>query len=409
MAETAYVWAWLAGAKEPVVLGRLDADGTTITFTYGRTYLDRPDATPLYLPELPLEVGPQQPLSGQMPGCIADAGPDAWGRRVIEYRRATATHDLSPLGYLLASSSDRIGALDFQVSSEEYIPRGAGAATLEDLARAAERVEAGEPLPEQLDEALLHCSSVGGARPKALLMDGTRALIAKFSSSTDTYPVVEAEYIAMELARRCGLAVAGVELTETLGRRVLLVERFDRNADGTRIALVSALTLLELHDADGIAGRYGTYTELADQIRARFTDPDRTLQELFSRIAFNILVGNYDDHPRNHAAFWNGTDESLALTPAYDVCPQLRDVGEVAQAMAYGPQGERTSQVAPLAASAAVYHLTEDQARGIIDWQIETIRSKWDEVCDAARIPTVSRKRLLDRQFLNPYALYGWL
>jgi len=408
MAESAYVWTWLPGASEPVVAGRLDSDGAVTTFTYGRSYLQRADASSLYLPELPLVTGPQRPLSGHIPGCIADAGPDAWGRRVIEYRRAAASQDLSPLGYLLASSSDRIGALDFQQSSTEYVSRGHGAATLEDRARAAERVETGEKLPDQLDDALLHGSSVGGARPKALLTDGTRALIAKFSSTTDSYPVVEAEYLAMDLARRCGIAVAPVELTEALGRRVLLVERFDRKADGTRKALVSALTILELHDADGIAGRYGTYTNLADEIRARFTEPDRTLWELFSRIAFNILVGNYDDHPRNHAAFWNNNDATLTLTPAYDICPQIRDVGEVAQAMAYGPLGERTSQVAPLAASAAVYHLTDREARAIIERQIQMIRSSWDDVCDAAHITTVTRERLMGRQFLNPYAMYGW-
>lgn len=82
------------------------------------------------------------------------------------------------------------------------------------------------------------------------------------------------------------------------------------------------MAILELHDADGMAGRYGSYVDLAVQIRSRFTEADVTLRELFSRISFNILVSNTDDHPRNHAAFWDG--HNLTLTPAYDICPQNR-------------------------------------------------------------------------------------
>jgi len=110
---------------------------------------------------------------------------------------------------------------------------------------------------------------------------------------------------------------------------VLLVERFDRTPEGARRALVSALTILQLGET---GFRYATYYDLADAIRARFTEPDATLRELFSRITFNILTGNNDDHPRNHAAFWDG--RSLTLTPAYDIAPQPRAGQETAQLMA---------------------------------------------------------------------------
>ena len=145
-----------------------------------------------------------------------------------------------------------------------------------------------------------------GARPKALIADGDRGAIAKFSSSTDPYPVVKAEYMAMELARRAGIDVAAVELAKALGREVLMVRRFDRTPAGARRMTVSALTILERHDAHRISGRHATYAELAHRIRARFTDADSTLRELFSRIVFNILVSNTDDHPGNHSAFWDG-------------------------------------------------------------------------------------------------------
>lgn len=403
--DHAYVWAWLPEATEPVVAGRLDDRGAIVTFTYARSYLDRPRPMALYLPELPLERGELQPLSGEIAGCVSDAAPDAWGRRAIEHRRGDAHSDLPTLTYLLESGSDRIGALDFQASASRYEPRLGDSASLTELAEAADRVDRGEPLTPGLHRALLHGTSVGGARPKALIAGGDRGMIAKFSSSTDPYPVVKAEYIAMELARRAGIDAAPVELAQALGREVLMVERFDRTHRGRRRMMVSALTILECHDAHGIAGRYATYADLAHQIRARFTDADATLRELFSRIVFNILVSNTDDHARNHSAFWDGAD--LTLTPAYDICPQLRTGGEAAQAMAFGPDGDRLSQVARCIAHAGHYHLTVQQAQDIVDHQIATIHAHWDEVCDLAATSRADKERLWGRQFLNPYAFQG--
>jgi serine/threonine-protein kinase HipA len=406
--EVAFVWVWLPGGAEPVVAGRLDLVGPTVAFTYGQRYLEREDRIPLYLPELPLQRGPISPLVGDIPGCIADAGPDAWGQRIILYSLTGSaeaeTTTLGPLTYLLRSGSDRIGALDFQASPTEYVPRAIDHATLDDLAESAERVERGLPLSPELDQALLHGSSVGGARPKALLDDGPSRLIAKFSSTTDTYPVVKGEFVAMELARRSGIEAASVRLTTAHGRDALLVERFDRPGEGKRRALVSALTMLGLDEA---GARYGSYADLADLVRARFTEPTKTLRELFARIVFNILCSNTDDHPRNHAAFWDG--EALSLTPAYDICPQLRSGGEAAQIMAIGRDGWRMSQVAGCVARASTYLLSEADAREIVDHQIETVEGQWDEVCDLAQLTEVDRATFWKRQFLNPYALEGYV
>jgi len=403
-----FVWVWLPEAIEPVVAGRLDSVGQMVDFTYGRTYLEREDAIPLYLPELPLGPEPIPPLVGEIAGCIADAGPDAWGQRVILNRlsgRADADPtELGPLTYLIESGSDRIGALDFQASATEYVPRAVKHATLDELAESTERVEREIPLSPELDQALLHGSSVGGARPKALLDDGEAKLIAKFNSTTDTYPVVKGEFLAMELARRAGLEVAPVRLTTAHGRDALLVERFDRPGEGRRRALVSALTMLGLDEA---SARYGSYADLADLVRARFTNPRATLRELFSRIVFNVLCSNTDDHPRNHAAFWDG--EALDLTPAYDICPQPRSGGEAAQLMAIGRDGWRMSQVTGCIERAEVYLLTEAEAREIVDNQIEVIEGQWEEVCDLAHLGEAGRAFFRGRQFLNPYSLEGYV
>ena len=403
----AFVWVWLSDSQQPVVAGRLDVAGAAVTFTYGRTYLERANVISLYEPELPLRPGLIPPTTGTIAGCIADSAPDAWGRRVIMNRRVGRSRDHvsdpSELTLLLESGSDRIGALDFQESPSEYVSRSMGNATIAELAESAARVEQGIPLSPDLDAALLHGTSVGGARPKAILRDGERQLIAKFSSTTDTYPIVKGEFIAMELARRAGLTVASVEMTTALGKDALLIDRFDRPAGGRR-AMVSALTILGQTENEAIYG--ASYADLAHIIRKRFTDPDATLRELFARITFNILVGNNDDHPRNHAGFWDG--RMLTLTPAYDICPQPRSGGETRQLMVIGTDGYRMSQLAGCVERSRIYHLAPATARDIIDRQIAVIQDDWVEVCDLAQLTEVERTSFWKRQFLNEYAFYDY-
>lgn len=412
-AEEAYVWVWLPGRTEPVVAGRLARAGGTLQFHYGRSYLDRADAVPLYEPELPLKPGVLPlPAGLTMPGCLRDASPDAWGRRVIINRllgpagRDTDAAVLDEFTYMLASGSDRTGALDFQPSPTEYVPRDMRQASLEELLESAERVEKGQPLSKELAEALNHGTSIGGARPKATITDGNRKLIAKFSSSSDTYSVVKAEYIAMRLAAWAGLEVAPVELVRASGRDVLLVERFDRHrrVDGAweRRGMVSALTLLEL---DEMMAPYASYQDLADIVRHRFQHPKASLKELFGRLVFNVLCGNTDDHARNHAAFWNG--KALALTPAYDICPQNRTGNEATQGMLIHDQS-RFSQLAVCLEAAQQFLLCEAEAREIINRQLDTLRTQWRAVCDEAGLTEIDRNLFWGRQFLNPFSLEGY-
>ena len=409
--EEAYVWIWLPGATAPVIAGRIARDGERLIFNYGQSYLDRNDRIPIYEPELPLRSGAIAPEAGlSMAGCLRDAAPDAWGRRVILNRtfgrkgKDVDTAALDELTYLLESGSDRIGALDFQHSPSEYVPRDARAATLEELLNAAEKVEKGEPLTPDLDRALFHGTSLGGARPKVTIQDGDTKMIAKFSSSTDTYNVVKAEYVAMRLAARVGLDVAPVRLAHIAGRDVLLVERFDRyrTKDGwTRKAMVSALTLFGL---DEMMARYASYEDLAEIIRHRFTSPRSTLHELYGRLTFNILCGNTDDHARNHAGFWDG--EHLTLTPAYDICPQRRSGNEASQAMLIVGDN-RTSTLATCLEAAPNFQLSQKAAKDIIDRQIGAIRDAWDEICEEATLTEVERNLFGERIFLNDYIFEG--
>jgi serine/threonine-protein kinase HipA len=409
----AFVWMWLPFETKPVVAGRLEADNGNVLFNYGKRYLerieDRKPAIPIYEPELPLKAGVLPLLKGLgMPGCIRDAAPDAWGRRVIINKKlglkgtGTDTTELDELTYLLESGSDRIGALDFQHSPTEYVPRTANNVSMEELIESAERVEKGVPLTAALDQALFHGSSIGGARPKALTQDQDKKYVAKFSSSTDLYSVVKAEFIAMRLAALAGLNVAPVKLVKAANKDVLLIERFDRLPKGnswSRKAMVSALTLLGLDD---MMARYASYETLAEIIRHRFTDPKDTLKELFSRLVFNILSGNTDDHARNHAAFWGGKE--LSLTPAYDICPQGRTGNEASQAMLISGDNN-LSQLKTCLEAAHNFLLSEEDAHVVFHNLTTAIEQHWDAVCEEAELSEVDKKLLWGRQFLNPFSI----
>lgn len=411
--KEAYVWIWLPKATQPVVAGKLEADNQgNIQFNYGKSYLERahddPPAISIYEPELPLKKGVLPLLDGlTMPGCIRDSAPDAWGRRVIINKKLgrkgkdSDTDTLGELTYLLESGSDRIGALDFQRSPSEYIPRSTTSVSLEELLESATRVEHGVPLTPELDQALFHGSSIGGARPKALIEDHGRKYVAKFSSSADLYSVVKAEFIAMRLAVLVGINAAPVELVQAANKDILLIERFDREktADGwTRKAMVSALTLFGL---DEMMARYASYETFAEIVRHRFDNPKETLKELFSRLVFNILCGNTDDHARNHAAFWTG--KTLRLTPAYDLCPQNRAGNEATQAMLISGDN-RLSKFKSCLGACHHFLLTENEAKAIFSKQRESIERHWDSICDTAGLNPVDRKLFWRRQFLNPFA-----
>ncbi|MEC8011538.1 MAG: type II toxin-antitoxin system HipA family toxin [Pseudomonadota bacterium] len=414
--DHAFVWIWLPNELHPVVAGKLTEHGQgRLVFNYGKSYLERVNdecpAISIYEPELPLRAGVIENLKGlHIPGCIRDSSPDAWGRRVIINQlygskgADTDTSNLSELTYLLESGSDRIGALDFQLSPTEYIPRVSQHVELDELISSAEKVEQGIPLTAELDRALFHGSSIGGARPKALIQSNGKKYVAKFSSSTDLWSIVKAEFIAMRLAKHAGLNVANVHLVKAAHKDVLLVERFDRIAyenNWTRKIMVSALTLFELDD---MFARYASYERLAEIIRYKFSQPKEELKELFRRLVFNILCGNTDDHARNHAAFWDG--KYLSLTPAYDICPQGRTGNEASQAMLiYG--SENLSQLKLCLKAAKYCLLGDDEARDIINRLVMSIQSNWDKVCDEAELSSVDKNVLWERQFLNSFSMVG--
>lgn len=417
-----YVWIWLPGRTDPVVCGVVRTSttrsgGQVHSFRYAPSYLERRDAIPIYGPELPLRGeafvphGVPEPGAPTMAGCLRDAMPDAWGRRVIVNRLTGERKDAIDVDrfpetvYMLNSGSDRIGALDFQASPTDYVARAPRGADLEELIEAAAYVESGRPIPPRLDNALFHGNSIGGARPKAMIDSGGKKLLLKFPSVNDVFPVLRGEFVAMRLAALAGLNVAYVEMIKIGMREALAIERFDRIAGETgwqRRLMVSALTALEL---DEMTARYASYEDLADRVRHGRNQPKETLKELFGRISFNILCGNTDDHARNHALFWNG--QSVELTPAYDICPQARTGRIASQAMMIAGD-DRSSTLATCVRAAERFMLTRSEAREIIESQIEVIKLRYAEVCDEAGLGEVDRKAMWGNQFLNEYAFEGF-
>lgn len=387
-----YVWCWLPGEDLPVPTGVLSPEGDGFRFAYGLRYLERGNALSLS-PTLPLEDRWFDPTGDlKLPGAIRDASPDAWGRRVILNRVSgrrgpdADTVALPESQYLLESSSDRIGALDFQRSPRDYVHRGASS-SLRNLQAGAELVTAGDPVPDDLRDAVLSGTGIGGARPKALsTVDGVPSMV-KFSVSNDVFPAVEAEAVATNLARRAGLNVPTVHAAKIAGRYALISRRFDRTHEGARRMVLSALTITE---RDESSSRYASYLDLLGRISAYSRAPEDLGAEFFQRIAFNMAISNNDDHLRNHAAFWDGNH--LELTPAYDLAPSYRREGaEAFQTLPYGDRGEKLANLNALIAFAPHYGLTLSSAREVVHRIVQTIDRQFDESADEMKIPLATR------------------
>jgi serine/threonine-protein kinase HipA len=167
--------------------------------------------------------------------------------------------------------------------------------------------------------------------------------------------------------------------------------------------MLSGLSLLGLHELEA---RYASYCELANVIRHRFSQPSETLKELYKRLVFNVLIGNTDDHARNHAAFWDG--KILELTPAYDLCPQSRIGQEATQAMAIEGSEGNFSTLLNVWSVSEHFQISSIEARVLINDMVEGIQHAWHEVCEAAEMPTQERTRLWGSSILNPFCFRGW-
>jgi serine/threonine-protein kinase HipA len=322
--------------KDELRAGRLRARRNrgreSASFAYDDRYLAHPDAYALE-PALPLVGGQLQTAEGRaMFAAFTDCTPDRWGRRLImrdEEHRAkrenTAERSFGEVELLLGVRDDlRQGALRFVDPSTgtHLAPEDRGVPHLLQLGgllRAADKLERDTADDDELTLLLHGGSSLGGARPKAHVLDvGGRIAIAKFPSPTnDDWDVMRWESVALRLARQAGIRVPDANLQVLDGKAVLVVDRFDRVGD-RRIGYASAMTLLEAKDGDE-----RSYIDIAEAIEAESPRAGADLQELWRRIAFSVLIRNTDDHLRNHG-FLRDTTAGWSLAPAFDLNPDPR-------------------------------------------------------------------------------------
>lgn len=323
-----------AGLKRAGVLHRhARRGGEALSFEYYSSWLDDPARFSLE-PALSLGRGAFVPADG-LPifGSIGDSAPDTWGRRLMqraERRRAEhagrAVRTLQELDYLLGVSDvSRLGALRFRYAGEEVFqaPTSVGVPGLVALGRLlqiTQRILRDEDSDEDLQVIFAPGSSLGGARPKASVIDQHGNLsIAKFPKETDEYSIELWESVALTLAERAGIRTPDHELIRVAKQPVMLSRRFDRAAR-TRIPFLSALSMLGLRD-----GERGSYPELVDALTTHGAQAKADARELYRRVTFNVLTSNVDDHLRNHGFLWAGPD-GWTLSPIYDLNPTPTDV-----------------------------------------------------------------------------------
>ena len=387
-----FVYMTLPGLTDLVTAGRFeltqDRRGTAIgRFVYGRSYLARGDAVAIDPVELKLSGQTYETtrLSGIF-GALRDSGPDNWGRRLVE-RNAGKTQ-LGELDYLLFSADDRAGALGFGLGLQPPGPKRKFNKTLdlEKLQRIAEALMREEKLkPDeetvQVQELLLLGTSLGGARPKAVVEDDEGLWIAKFNHPNDRWNNTRVEHAMLELARRCGLNVTASRIVTVAEKDVLLVRRFDREkiAKGyTRARMISGLTLLR---AEEVVKDRWSYVLMAEELRRVVEEPKKDASELFRRMVFNALISNIDDHPRNHALI--AKERDWKLSPAYDLTPSpviAQDHRDLA--MEAGDQG-RFANAKNLLSQHPRFLLEPDEAKSIVSIMTEQVKATWYDVVRA--------------------------
>ncbi len=272
-------------------------------------------------------------------GSIGDSAPDRWGTLLmlrqearlakIEERQARTLNMSNFL--LMVNDYTRQGALRFSKNrddsifyttySKDHIPP---LVNLRSLIAASNRLIQGKEQPQDIKDLFEPGSSLGGARPKAVVSapDNT-LLIAKFPSPDDDWDVEAWEYLSLTMAKRSGINTPDFKLKKVMGKNVLLLKRFDRDENQFRIPFLSAMSMLDA--SDGKQEELASYLDIAEALMEFGASTSEDLKELWRRIVLNVLISNVDDHLRNHAFLYDGKD-GWRLSPIYDLEPTPAEV-----------------------------------------------------------------------------------
>lgn len=393
-----FLW-WLADPTQPRLVGSLRLVRRTaghpggVSLEYDKAWL----AEGLALSEdLPLRPGEFLPVENDAAaGAVDDARPDRWGERVI--RHLYKPPRLSTLEYLYFAGDERFGALGVSTSAQRYEPQPRAVlpvvGDVPALYELVRRIEAGEPVDEALQRLVAPGTTLGGARPKALIEIDGHPWVLKFADAGDPNDSPLIEHAAMTLAARAGIAVCETRAIALVDGHAVAVRRFDR-ADGRRLHALSA------HVALRAAASEAGYPELALLLRRR-GDPAQIATngaQVFRRMVFNVLIDNTDDHEKNHALLVEG--RSYALAPAYDVLPAGQALGY--QQFRVGAQGLDASADNLLSEHTA-FGLRRPQALALAR-EVAQVVDGWQAHFAACGVSTGDLARLAE-QIDRPYLL----
>ncbi|MGA3003487.1 MAG: type II toxin-antitoxin system HipA family toxin [Acetobacteraceae bacterium] len=364
--------------------------GEAISFEYHPDWLTEPVKFSLE-PALTLNRGAFAPTAGQpIFGSIGDSAPDTWGRRLMQRaerrlaeREGRPLRTLMEVDYLLGVSDvSRLGALRFRRSGEGQFqsPTTAGVPAQIELGRLlqiTERILRDEETDEDLQMIFAPGSSLGGARPKASVIDQHgRLAIAKFPKETDDYSIEVWESVALRLAASAGIRTSEHDLIRIAEKPVLISRRFDRHGE-TRVPFLSAMSMMGLKD-----GERGSYPELVDVLTQYGAQAAADTEELYRRMTFNVLISNVDDHLRNHGFLWTGRG-GWTLSPAYDLNPTPTDVRQRILTTNISLD-EATCDLELVKSVAEYFGLASAKANAIIK-QVAMATKTWREVAAACK------------------------
>ena len=346
-------------------------------------------------------------------GCFSDALPDRWGRTLLKRREQIqaseekrAVRNLSSFDYLMGIDDfSRMGGFrlkrelegDFiNVSPSLKIPPLTELRQLVLASQEVEKSEENDVLPEKkwIAQLIQPGTSLGGARPKAGVLDDSGNLcIAKFPSRKDDYDTGLWEHFSHLLARKAGINAAQTKVLGGLGKyHTLLSKRFERTDEGKRIHFASSMSLIGLRDGDNAQGGYG-YLNIVDFILQSCCDVEKNLQELYRRVAFNICIGNSDDHFRNHGFLL--TPRGWTLSPAYDMNPTLNEY----QSLLINESSNK-ADIRTLLESCESYMIKKEVAENIIR-QVQAAVAGWENLAVLLQIPAREVTMFKDRFKLN--------
>lgn len=387
-----YVYADFDWIEAPQLLGELSCDSVrgkeTYGFSYNKAWLA--EYGDVFLSEdLQNYPGMQYTRPERdIFACFSDSLPDRWGRTLLNRREQIAATDekravrrLTSFDYLMGiDDASRMGGFRFAETPGGCYINSRGdlrvppLTNVRELMHAAHKIEASEekhllPARKWLAQLLHPGTSLGGARPKASVMDEKGHLtVAKFPSRKDDYDVARWEHFCHVMGRKAGINVAETRTIPGEDYHILLSKRFDRTQDGKRIHFASALTLLGLTDGDNASTGYG-YPDMADFIIRRGGNVEQDLEELYRRVVFFIIIGNSDDHFRNHGFLL--TRKGWKLSPAYDMNPTLADNQSLLIS-----RSTNESDLNILLESAKDYMLSDEKAQRIVN-EVKTVMKSW--------------------------------